>query len=119
MIAFPDFNIEICAGPQTAMVPPSARLMRARPDLTRMSTPLRSSVFTSLPTTCTLIGPFNRNRLAFNRADHFALRLLGKRRRSCATRNEERRNENGAANEISHGVFQINRRLWLRRVHGR
>ncbi len=56
--AFPDFSMEMCAGPQTAMVLPSVSVIRARPDLTRMSTPLRSRVFTSLPTTCTLIGPF-------------------------------------------------------------
>ena len=53
----PDFSSERCAGPQIAIVPPSTRSMRAWPDFTRMSLPLRSMVLTWPRTSSTLIGP--------------------------------------------------------------
>jgi hypothetical protein len=49
--------------------------MRARPDLTRMSTPLRSKVFTSLPTTEHYRAFYGDGR-AFDGADDFAFLLL-------------------------------------------
>src|ERR1700756_5172890 len=52
-----DFKTEKCAGPQMVMLPPSTRSMRACPDLTCTSLPLRSIVFICPWTDSTLIGP--------------------------------------------------------------
>ena len=51
------FSIDKCAGPQIVISPPSTRSIRAVPDFTRTSLPLRSTVFTCPCTTSTLIGP--------------------------------------------------------------
>src|SRR5260370_36106135 len=53
----PDLRTERCAGPQMLIWPPSTRSMRAEPDLTRTSLPLRRSVFDWPWTTSTLMGP--------------------------------------------------------------
>src|ERR1700743_3079667 len=53
----PDFKSERCAGPQIAIVPPSTKSIRAWPDFTRMSLPLRNIVLTWPRTTSTFIGP--------------------------------------------------------------
>src|SRR5216684_1521507 len=53
----PDLRRERCAGPQMLIWPPSTRLMRAAPDLTRTSLPLRRMVFTCPWTTSILMGP--------------------------------------------------------------
>src|SRR6266478_124851 len=53
----PDLRTERCAGPQMLIWPPSTRSMRAVPDLTRTSLPLRRSVFDWPWTTSTLMGP--------------------------------------------------------------
>src|SRR5438132_539103 len=53
----PDLRTDRCAGPQMLTWPPSTRSMRAVPDLTRTSLPLRSTVFTWPWTTSMLNGP--------------------------------------------------------------
>src|SRR3984957_682387 len=53
----PDFKSERWAGPQIAIVPPSTRSMRAWPDFTRMSLPLRNIVLTWPRMTSTFMGP--------------------------------------------------------------
>src|SRR5882672_7365527 len=53
----PDLRTDRCAGPQMLIWPPSTRSMRAAPDLTRTSLPLRRTVFTWPWTTSTLMGP--------------------------------------------------------------
>src|ERR1700749_4619228 len=55
----PDLRSDTWAGPQMAIVPPSTRSMRAWPDFTRTSLPLRSIVLTWPRTSSTLIGPCN------------------------------------------------------------
>src|SRR5579863_2151569 len=49
--------MERCAGPQIEICPPSTRLIRACPDFTRTSLPLRKIVFATPAKTSTLIGP--------------------------------------------------------------
>ena len=53
----PDLSTERCAGPQIAIWPPSASLMRADPDFTRTSLPLRNTVRICPLTVSTVMGP--------------------------------------------------------------
>src|ERR1700738_3232124 len=53
----PDFRSQTCAGPRMVIPPPSTRLMRAWPELTWTSLPLRRTVFIWPWTTSTLMGP--------------------------------------------------------------
>src|SRR5712692_2081658 len=53
----PDLRTERCEGPQMLIWPPSTRSMRAVPDLTRTSLPLRRRVFDWPWTTSRLMGP--------------------------------------------------------------
>src|SRR6266850_2391773 len=52
-----DFSTEKCAGPQAEIQPPSTRSIRAVPDFTRTSLPLRRTVFTWPRTVSTRMGP--------------------------------------------------------------
>src|SRR5260370_1788652 len=56
----PDLRTERCAGPQMLIWPPSTRSMRAVPDLTRTSLPLRRRVLVWRWMTSTLMGPLTR-----------------------------------------------------------